>query len=130
MRILRSTPALWAAVVLMLIAALAPTASRLLASSASQPQRAFLQEICGAYAGFSSLASSPDAGRDDGDPAPLKSAMACPYCLLQAGLAQLPQALAPVAPALLPLYFLSRLFHLAPSPLLAWVNAWSRAPPA
>lgn len=125
MRVMRSAALVRAAVALLVVAALMPGISRLLASEAGSQQRQFLQEICSAYAGLSGLVSRPA----DQAPAPLKSMAACPYCLPQAGL---PELVMPAAAprVLLPLYFLPRLFRLAPAPLFAWVNARSRAPPA
>jgi hypothetical protein len=118
-RILLSAPAVWSAVVLMLAVALLPTVSRL-ATAMTNGQLIFLQEICT----VSSAADGNDA------PAPVKAMTACPYCLLQAELPYPVQPSALAAVVLQPLYFLPRLFHLAPSPLFAWINALSRAPPA
>lgn len=133
-RILLSAPAVWSAVLLMLAVALLPAASRL-ASAMADGQRTFLQDICTAYSIPANAALSPAASASssaDGNdaPAPVKAMTACPYCLLQAELSYPAQPSALAVVVLQPLYFLPRLFHLAPSPLFIWLNALSRAPPA
>ncbi|CAL94774.1 DUF2946 domain-containing protein [Azoarcus olearius] len=115
----------WIASFAILLAALAPVVSQLMAARAGDEARWL--EIC-TVAGTERVAVAGDHGDGGGKPAQAMGEH-CPYCFTHAGSFGLPPADVPVfavaggADVLPPLYFA------APRPLFAWAAAQPRAPP-
>lgn len=123
----KSMLALWIACCAILMAALAPSVSHLLARAGGMPAMA---EIC-SVAGIASLQVAQDgATRKPAAPGSAMNMADCPYCSLHADLPALPPAAAPVVAFHLLATAAPRLFYHAPTPLFSWAPPQSRAPPA
>lgn len=111
--------AVWIACFAILMAALAPSISHMLA----------------AHRGMASAPHChPEAMADAPQHSPAHQAAAllvdCEYCTLQADLPALPPFPQPALLLVEQLQYLPPLFFLAPQPLFIWLHARSRAPPA
>jgi len=111
--------ATWLALLLLVLATLAPTVSRAMA------------HVQGAVAPWAQVCSTqPATGMPEGGDLAQHLMDHCPMCALQAGHAMAPP---PVASAVLPMLALSQamppLWLHAPRPLFAWASAQPRGPP-
>jgi|JRYI01.1.fsa_nt_gb hypothetical protein len=121
----------WLAAFAMMLGALAPAASRVMASegggwielcSASGTHRVLLDAAT--YAAYAEPGSEGDSGQRE------TGLEACPYCLAHAGSVGLPpQPALTLAPPRRGEHF-PLLFYRAPQPLFAWTAARPRAPPS
>lgn len=116
---------IWMTAMVVLMAALAPTVSRWLASTQSGPLA--LQEVCVSRGAGPSVIMLKAKGTPAGEHVLLDH---CPMCVLQADHLGLP----PASLALLPISTASdeapTLFLHAPRTLAVWAAAQARAPPA
>lgn len=127
MRKSKSMLALWMACFAILMAALAPSISHMLAS---KDGGSAIAEIC-SVAGISIV--SLDQNGAVKKPAPPGSGMNmadCPYCVLHADMPALPPSAFAMLPLDAPVALAPQLFYQSPSPLFAWAPPQSRAPPA
>jgi hypothetical protein len=128
MRLSRQTfvAIVWIALCAMLMAALAPSVSRILASHAPSCH------VAGDMAPATGHAHHHAGGHGEAGGESHKAVLSldeCGYCTMQADLPMLPPVppRADLAPALI--RFAPPLFYLAPRLLFAWLGARSRAPP-
>jgi len=120
--------AAWIACIAILLAALAPSVSRVLAAAPSSNMSWI--EICSATGSkFVKVLDDRAAGKVSKASEKSLHANDCPYCLTQAASFALPPNSAFVVPVMVSNTLQPSLFFQAPRPLFIWASAQSRAPP-
>jgi hypothetical protein len=120
----------WLVALAILLAAMLPSLSHAVLAK----QGATFAEICSATGAKvvliePGIEAAADTGAGSRDHAPMKAAMACPYCAIHHGAPALPPAGVQWTPPDALRFEQPRLFLSSPRPLFAWTPVLARAPP-